>query len=292
VSSSGYLVVANAEAGSAERSAVGEAVVVLAANGPVEVAWTATPDDIDRVAAGLGSRLLVVAGGDGTIHLVANRLRLARYLDVPVGIVPLGTGNDFARGLDLPLEPGPAAQRIVDGRPRTVPVVRLSTGEIAVNNAHLGVGVEAASRGQSLKGRLGRMAYGAGALMAGLSHECRPAVVEVDGETVHDGPALLVIVALGPSAGGGYRLDDELDLRDTGLDVVIVDDLRRSERLLLLGKLAASRLTDASPVRRHRGSSVAITPVDRSTAEVDGEFRTWSGRVTFDIDTSGWTVVC
>ena len=107
----------NAKAGTAEEAAVDRAVAVLAERSPARVVPSEDPDQLDGLLAGLGEEQLVVAGGDGSLHLVLDRLRRAgRLATTPIGLVPLGTGNDFARGQGLPLDPAGAARRVVDGR--------------------------------------------------------------------------------------------------------------------------------------------------------------------------------
>ena len=71
---------------------------MLAEAGPVEVVSTATPEELDRALASCGDRRLVVAGGDGSLHLAVTRLRERGELaERPIALVPLGTGNDLAR---------------------------------------------------------------------------------------------------------------------------------------------------------------------------------------------------
>ena len=67
----GYLVIANAHAGSVEHEALDAAVGVLAAAGPTQVRMSSDPAALDAALTGLDGRVLVVAGGDGSLHLVA-----------------------------------------------------------------------------------------------------------------------------------------------------------------------------------------------------------------------------
>ena len=92
------------------------AVARLAEDAPVRLRWTGDPDEFrDAVTdAGDGTRI-VVAGGDGSIHLASQTVDSLGRTDEPIGIVPLGTGNDFARNHDLPLDPTEAAETIIMG---------------------------------------------------------------------------------------------------------------------------------------------------------------------------------
>jgi len=113
-----YLVIANAHAGRVEREALDAAVGVLSAAGPTEVHMSTDAAALDAALTGLDGRIPVVAGGDGSLHLVVNRLRRAGRLDqVTLGLVPLGTGNDFARAARVPLDPLVAAVALTTARP-------------------------------------------------------------------------------------------------------------------------------------------------------------------------------
>jgi len=87
----------------------------------VNVARTESEDDLrQRVRRALadGVRTVVAAGGDGTVHAVANVLADEGASEVALGIVPIGTGNDTARTLGVPLDPEEAAALLLDGRSR------------------------------------------------------------------------------------------------------------------------------------------------------------------------------
>src|SRR3712207_9594773 len=91
-------------AGSNEDQAVADAVDVLDRDFDVEVAATKDPEELAAVLDRCDGRPVVVAGGDGTLHAVVNGLHRGRQLESTcLGLVPLGTGNDFARGVGIPL---------------------------------------------------------------------------------------------------------------------------------------------------------------------------------------------
>ena len=114
-------------------------------------------------------RLVIAAGGDGTVGSVAGRLAGA---DNALGILPLGTGNDFARSLDIPLNPRRAARLLVSGEISSVDLGRLTRpGQPPVYFAHaatVGLNVDFAKLATraSVRGRLGRLTYLAAAVYA------------------------------------------------------------------------------------------------------------------------------
>jgi diacylglycerol kinase family enzyme len=288
----GWTIVANAAAGSAEQQAVTAAAGVLESAGSVEVRWNTDLDDLEDVLSA-GDRRLVVAGGDGTLHAVINRLARARpggLVDLPIGILPLGTGNDLARGLGLPLDPVEAAGRIVGGAATPLPVLIGPGGELILNNAHWGIGVQAARRAVDLKPRLGRFAYWAGALDAGVRPGTLRAVVEVDGSEVFAGPAVAVLVAIGPSAGGGVTVAEDIELTEAVAHTVVVTAVGAWRRLRLAVAAARGGLSDAPDAVVLRGREVVVRTDGPGEAEADGEFRTWPIDASFTVRPAGWSV--
>jgi diacylglycerol kinase (ATP) len=125
------LVITNADAGSSDEDAVGRAGAVLRRHGDVEVCATADQGQLDGVLHRRGGRRVVVAGGDGSLHAVVAALHRRQELsETVIGLLPLGTGNDFARGSDIPLEPEEAAELIATAEPRPVDLLVDCTGEV------------------------------------------------------------------------------------------------------------------------------------------------------------------
>lgn len=282
-----YLVVANAAAGSS--AGVEEAVAILDAQRDCEVVWTEGAEDIDR-ALQSGEGTVVIAGGDGSIHLVVNRMAEVGRLDRPVGILPLGTGNDLARGLDLPLDPGEAARRLASATPTRLPLLSAPSGEVGVNNAHIGLGVAAARRGAEWKERLGSVAYTAGSIAAGLGYDGLSAEVTVDDELLHQGHCLAVMVLVGPSAGGGFRPLADVGITEPILDVLVVGAAEEPGRVGLVAAALRGRLDSDDEVLRRRGRRVEVV-VGGEEWELDGEFRTWDDPVALSLDARSWTVL-
>ena len=216
----GFAVVVNAEAGTAEEEAVDRAVAVLAGHGPTRVLRAEGTD----VLAEVGDDRLVVAGGDGSVHAVVARLHAdGRLGDTPLALVPLGTGNDLARGVGIPLDPAEAAERAATGAPRPQDLLVDDAGGIVVNAVHGGIGADAAARSEGLKDRLGALAYPAGAVAEGLTARGWSLTIEVDGSPL-DLPGdrvLLAGIGNGPSIGGGTRLFPGARTDDGLLDVVV-----------------------------------------------------------------------
>jgi diacylglycerol kinase family enzyme len=257
----GYLVIANAHAGSVEREALDSAVGVLSAAGPTEVRMSTDPAALDTALTGLDGRVPVVAGGDGSLHLVVNRLRRQGRLDqVTVGLLPLGTGNDFARAAGVPLDPLEAAVALTTARPHRFDLLEADTGRVVVNAAHAGLGAEAAAAAADHKPRLGPLAYPLGALLAGLREEGWALQVSVDGTPCVTGERLLIVgVANGPMIGGGTPLCPMARADDGRLDVVAVAAVGPAARVGFAAALRAGTHLGRDDVHHLRGTRVQVS---------------------------------
>ena len=295
-SPTGYVVAANAGAGSASDEAVRQVAGVLSAAAPTEVVATAGTGELDGVVATLGRRALVVVGGDGSLHAALNALRRGGRLDAPVGLVPLGTGNDFARGCGLPLDVVPAAEAVVAGAPRPLDLAVAGDGTAMVNVAHAGLGAEAAEAATGLKDRLGPLAYPLGAVWAGATHAGWRLAVEVDGEAVtgeggDDERLLMVGVANGCCIGGGTPLAPGARPDDGLLDVVVVAATGPAARAAFGRDLRSGEHLGRDDVRAVRGRSVRIAgePVRHN---VDGEVGEPLAEATYAVAPSAWRLLC
>jgi diacylglycerol kinase family enzyme len=188
--------------------------------------------------------------------------RLDRLASTPVGLIPLGTGNDFARGVGIPLEPEEAARVVTAGHTTATDLVVDDTGLVVTNNAHLGVGAEASRAAHKWKPRLGRVGYALGALSAGYDPQFVRVTVTVDDRTVvRRRKVAQVAVGNGSNVGGGTELIPGADPAD-GEPVVIVSRARG-----LLRRFAYL-------ARLRRGKHHLMAEVDRATGchvVVEGE---------------------
>ncbi len=218
------LLITNSEAGSNDEENLEQALAILRAAADVEVAATSNQGELDGVLHRRGGRQVVVAGGDGSLHAVVSALHRRHELaDTVVGLVPLGTGNDFARGAGIPLDPEEAARIIVEGKVRPVDLIVDCLGEVVVNNVHIGVGAQASHNAKSFKKVLGRFGYVLGAAQAAIRPPFVRLRVEVDDHVVADfaQPIQMVAIGNGSRVGGGAEITPDADPSDGRLDVMI-----------------------------------------------------------------------
>ncbi len=280
------LLLASAHAGSADAEAVAAARAAMAAGGDVEEVRTATPQELDAALDRRAGRRLVVAGGDGSLHLVVRRLSARGELaDAELALVPLGTGNDLARALGIPLDPDAAGQLASTGSPRPLDLLVDDAGGTAVNAVHLGVGAQAAQAAAGLKRRLGPVAYPLGAVAAGLRSVGWHLRVEVDGSALVDGARRVLMAGIGngPGIGGGTPLLPAAVPDDGLLDVMVSTASGPLARVAFGVALRDGTHPRSRHVRYGRGTSVRVTGGPAPLNE-DGEVgqdvtaRTWSVR--------------
>lgn len=287
----GHLLLASAHAGSTEDEAVEAARAVLAEAGPVEVVFTATPEELDAALDSCGSRRLVVAGGDGSLHLAVGRLHARDELaDRPIALVPLGTGNDLARALGLPLEPADAARLVLTGRHQPMDLLLDDAGGIVVNAAHVGIGAEAAASAGRLKPLLGLLAYPLGALFAGLRSTSWQLRVEVDGTVLSEGRTLMVGVGNGPSIGGGTLLLPDACPDDGLLDVVVSRATGPLARVRYGKALQAGEHLQDPDVQVARGRTVTVSG-DPVGVNADGELGDEVSSRTWTVQAGAWSLL-
>jgi YegS/Rv2252/BmrU family lipid kinase len=282
------LLITNADAGSNDSEAIAAALEVLRRHGDVEVAATSDQGELDGVLLRRGGRRVIVAGGDGSLHAIVAALHRRNELaDAVVGLLPLGTGNDFARGAGIPLDPEEAAELIVHAEPRPVDLIVDCTGEIVVNNVHVGVGAQASRKAGTWKRRLGRVGYPIGAALAAVNPPFVRLRIEVDGKEVADlaHPILMVAIGNGPTVGGGAEVTPEADPESGKMDVMISFAVGPLARFGYVMNLRKGDHHERDDVLYLRASTVSISGQSfycSADGEVYGPERTRTWRVEPD----------
>jgi diacylglycerol kinase (ATP) len=277
------LVITNADAGTADDEGLANALEILRERASVEVQATSKPGELDGVLQRAGSRRIVVAGGDGSLHAVISALHRRHDLEhAVVGLLPMGTGNDFARSLGVPLDPEEAALVIASGEVRRMDLIVDELGEVVVNNVHVGAGAQASRRGARWKDRfgsfgfgrinLGKLGYPIGAVLSALQPPSVHMHVEVDGKIVTDvdRPVLMVAVGNGAHVGGGTELTPEADPEDGKVDVMISHAIGPTAKLGYALHLRRGEHHRRDDVQYLRGSQVTISG-DAFWISADGE---------------------
>jgi YegS/Rv2252/BmrU family lipid kinase len=186
--------------------------------------------DLAAAAAREGEERILVAGGDGTVCEAAEGLYRAGRGEL--AILPLGTGNDAARTLGVPLALEEAARTVVDGAPRTVDLIRV--GDRVVLNA-IGVGLtgDINDRAASIKWVRGIAVYLLAAVSALFRYRMQEVRMVTDRQE-YKGSMLILAVHGGPTTGGGFALTPAAVIDDGHLDACLVPDVGVAGRLIRL----------------------------------------------------------
>ncbi|MBW3615743.1 MAG: hypothetical protein KY439_10615 [Actinobacteria bacterium] len=252
------VVVANRRAGSIDGL---DAALEVLSTGPQQVVAVdvGDPEEFEQSLQDLRGATVVAAGGDGTLNLVAQRLWQQGLLaDTPLGLLPLGTGNDFARAVGIPLDAEVAAVVVLAGRLRAFDLLVDDAGAVAVNAVHGGVGGVAVRHAAPLKPVLGRLAYRLGAAWAGARELGWRVRVELDGEVLVDGNVLFVGIGNGRTIGGGTVVWPDAHPDDGLAEVIVAAASGNVSRLRLAAALRSRGLAEADGVVSERGTALRV----------------------------------
>jgi diacylglycerol kinase (ATP) len=241
------------------------------------------PDELDQILDHLGRRRLIVAGGDGSLHGVVAALKRRKELKrMVIGLIPLGTGNDFARAIGIPLDPEAAARAVLAGRVGPIDLVVEDAGDIVVNNVRIGIGAEASRQASKWKERLGRIGYAVGAVHAALGPPAVRLLIVVDEEVLADvdRPVLDISIGNGATVGGGVPVNPAADPQSGQMDVMLSFAVGPVARFSYGIDLLRSRHLARKDVVHRRGDTVSISGSPfylSSDGEVSGPIsdRTW-----------------
>src|ERR671911_2836043 len=218
-----------------------------------------------------GYRFLILGGGDGTVSSVVDFLA---DRDAVLGLLPLGTANDFARTLGIPEDIEDACKTIAEGKVVDVDL-GLAGDNFYVNVASVGLGVEA-TRALSpwLKKSTGPLAYPVAAIRAFLKHEpfsARLTFPDEDHEPVEYNRLLQVAVGNGRFYGGGMGVAPQSGIKDKLLHIYALD-LRRHRNLIGVARyLKSGDFIRMEGVHHFRTSRVQIETDPELAVNIDGE---------------------
>lgn len=250
---------------------------------------TQAPGDAGRAAAAAaddGFDLVVAAGGDGTVTEVVDGL-VAGGGRARLGLLPLGTGNDLARTLAVPLDVEAALAALLKGDERAIDLIRAEVdGAPAVHAVNVAAGGFSGRVDEEMtaeaKGRWGVLAYvfGAAKVLPDLTGYKTRLTWDDGNDEIVD--AFNVVVANGRSCAGGKMVAPFANPEDGLLDVVVV----RSGSLLdiagVAARLALGNYLDSDVVSLRRARSVRVASEPPMLFNVDGELQP-EGPITFRV---------
>jgi YegS/Rv2252/BmrU family lipid kinase len=230
-------------------------------------------EDIARRLTEAGETDLIVLGGDGTLHEVLNGLSDPTVCKI--GLVPSGTGNDFAERRGISLDPKKAIARILDGEVTPVDYIEVS-GTRCMNVAGLGIDVDVLERCQrgKMKGKLKYLLSLIKSLFAFKGYRVK--IVSEDREETHD--VLICAACNGSQFGGGIKICPPAKEDDGLMDIVVVDFIKGKWKIVkAFFQLMKGRIIQYPLTTYFRCKSVAFLPENECPIQLDGELYTQHG---------------
>jgi diacylglycerol kinase (ATP) len=212
--------------------------------------YPAHATEIAAQAAAHGYDTVAALGGDGTVHEIINGLMKIEAARRPrLGIVPLGSGNDFAPTAGIQADPQEAIRRVFNGaaKPIDIALMQDASGRSEYFNNTAGIGFDAAVniRSRQIKGLYGFLMYFTATMQTiAQNFEAPHMQVTFDGGTI-DQPLLMLTLGNGPREGGGFLTTPASKIDDGLLDFVYIKKISQFRMLQLVPKVMnGSHVTD------------------------------------------------
>lgn len=223
--------------------------------------------ELARAAVANGYDRVISVGGDGTANEVAAALLRS---PAAMGILPFGTGNDFARALNIPTDNEGALSVALSGDIRPVDAAT-ANGIPFINVAGTGFDVDVILYTEKYKKKLnGMLPYMLGVMQALLKLRAFNVTVTANGETTSE-RAILFNACNGTHFAGGMNLAPLASPRDGLLDVCLLREMTRPQFLLLLPRYIKGAHLDSPHVRYFKASEVRVQCSVENTLNMDGE---------------------
>lgn len=239
--------------------------------------------ELARAARAQGAPVIVVVGGDGTVHEVVNGLvdeETLQAKEVPwtLGVIPFGTGTDFVRTVGIPRDPQGAIARLRQGTRRHVDLIHVTYQAqgrpcscFSANVVGLGFDAAVTERvNRSSKAMGGTIPFLTSVLVELFGYRNKAVVVRFDGQELQ-GRANAVIACNGRYFGGGMHVGPLARPDDGLMDLIYVGDLTRVELLLNLPRLYAGTHLSHPKVHHFRAREIAVQTEEEVFVEAEGE---------------------
>ncbi|MGM0845143.1 MAG: diacylglycerol kinase [Bacillota bacterium] len=224
-----------------------------------------------RIAVKREYDLVVAAGGDGTLNEVVNGLAEQEYRP-RLGIVPMGTTNDFARALNIPRDIGAAVDVIIKGDTIPVDIGRMNGSRYFINIAGGGRLTELTYEVPSkLKTVLGQLAYYLKGVEMLPSLKATDLTIEYDGK-LYEGEAMMFLIGLTNSVGGFEKLAPDASLNDGMFSLLILKKTNLAEFIRIASMAVRGDHIKDPHVIYTKANRIKVHSKDKVQLNIDGEF--------------------
>jgi YegS/Rv2252/BmrU family lipid kinase len=216
--------------------------------------------------------LVVAAGGDGTVRIVADGLANS---GIPMGIVPSGTANLLARNLGIPMAEADAIDVVLSGRTRTIDLIKLTIDEREPEHFAVmaGMGIDAMTMDETradLKDKIGTAAYVVAGARA-LGRLPVPMTIKVDDHHTHRRHAMICVVGNVGKLPGNIILIPGAEPDDGQLDVYVASPHRFTQWVKVFTRLITRRSNGEDRVDQWRGRRVEVRLDKPDSYQLDGD---------------------
>lgn len=228
-----------------------------------------TRDIAARLTRGGQFAHIVVVGGDGSLHEALNGVEDVE--NCAIGLIPAGTGNDFAESAGIPFDPVTAAEIVAFRAPTHVDYIELEGGLRSINAVGMGIDVEVLKNAYASKKKT-KSKYHSAFLKSLRTYKATPFKASWDGgeEKVYTG--ILSCLGNGKQIGGGIQLFPEAKIDDGYMDLLVVDYLSRLRTIIAFLKLKAGKVNKIKEVTHVRCKTATFTPIESlPTIQAEGE---------------------
>lgn len=211
---------------------------------------------------------ILLAGGDGTIDSVVNALKL-KNINLPIGILPVGTANDFAKFLGLPADIEECLAQILELQPKAVDLGKVND-KYFINVLSTGLFTDISQKTEEhLKNTIGKLAY----YIKGIEelHKFRKISVKVTTEEkIYDDPIYLMLVFNGRTAGN-FNLATRAEVDDGLLDVVIFKAFNIPEIVPIFIRILRGEHLSDPRIEFFKTDRLLIETNEDIVSDIDGE---------------------
>lgn len=239
-------------------------------------------ENIEHVSKAIqdGYRKIIGVGGDGTLHHITNAIfgqHIVPTSEITVGLISIGTGNDWVRHFGIPTNYDQAIAIIKQGKTDFQDIGELlhndgKSKEYFMNFVGIGYDAYVVEHTVELK-QFGQSAYLYGLVQCLFKFEAEELRIEVDGKEVLNGNVYMMIAGLGKYAGGGMKLSKDAIINDGYFDLTIGKDLSKSEIIMMVHKLFNGNYVQHKKVETMKCKHIKVwaKKKDFVKAEADGE---------------------
>lgn len=230
-----------------------------------------------REAAAQGREAVVAVGGDGTTNEVLNGLMQAtKDVDgTALGIVPIGTGNDFAFGAGVPLSLQEACQAVARGQTRVLDVGRMHADNeeprYFLNGVGMGFDAQANIESRKIKRLRGTLLYLVAVIRTlAFYYDAPRTEIRIDDREIVQ-PSLLISIMNGRRMGGGFYITPDSEMDDGYLDMCVAAKVSRGKMVAFVPRFLRGTHTTDPDITMGRGRKFTIVSETPWAAQVDGE---------------------